>query len=608
MNIQKHIRSLIEKQLISNGIPEEFPKEFAALTERDLIVTPCKNRVDFTNDKVFTIDSATCKDMDDAVEVHKTANGYQLTVHIADVASYIQPGSSLDTLAFERATSHYLPNLTIPMLPAILSNDLCSLNPLVRSNTLSVVMEIDHLGNVIQSKIVKGVICSRVKGVYSEINSILSREASAVLLEKYSEVLDELPAMVELYEILHTNTINRGADMENYEQPYISYSESDIKLTPVSRGLAERMIEEYMIIANEWIGLSSTTDNSKLKKYNADLQKVIDQTQDQIKALHSEATVLRDNYVKGLIEKIPHPAASSLNMDGRQIVHFDHPDVPETLIRQEKERLEKLVQNIEDRAKRIHAIPNADYTALRKEIRHILGTGKRERYMIFQDLHQFDVQRIQPLLGKLEDAEYDYDQLDTELSHELAAYHAVCSEYGMTPQRFPFCPQSVQDIRYATADILHRQGLGFNCAELMAHVRKILSGMGYAYLGDKEEDRKVFRQIYKIHDKTILHVIYDSSGRITMEVAIEDDEDRPASDREIQQIVSDQGVFCESFEQIFNNLNVDGTHMKKEMMCPCGEEFAQIIDTSGFTRVPEEEIVIDYSMYESPDVKYLQMR
>jgi len=250
MNIQKHIRSLIEKQLISNGIPEEFPEEFAALTERDLIVTPCKNRVDFTNDKVFTIDSATCKDMDDAVEVHKTANGYQLTVHIADVASYIQPGSSLDTLAFERATSHYLPNLTIPMLPAILSNDLCSLNPLVRRNTLSVVMEIDHLGNVIKSKIVKGIICSRVKGVYSEINSILSGEASAVLLEKYSEVLDELPAMVELYEILHTNTINRGADMENYEQPYISYSESDIKLTPVSRGLAERMIEEYMIIAN----------------------------------------------------------------------------------------------------------------------------------------------------------------------------------------------------------------------------------------------------------------------------------------------------------------------------------------------------------------------
>lgn len=98
--------------------------------------------------------------MDDAVEVHKTANGYQLTVHIADVASYIQPGSSLDTLAFERATSHYLPNLTIPMLPAILSNDLCSLNPLVRRNTLSVVMEIDHLGNVIQSKIVKGVIGS----------------------------------------------------------------------------------------------------------------------------------------------------------------------------------------------------------------------------------------------------------------------------------------------------------------------------------------------------------------------------------------------------------------------------------------------------------------
>lgn len=358
----------------------------------------------------------------------------------------------------------------------------------------------------------------------------------------------------------------------------------------------------------EWKDISTTTDNDKIRRHNQKLQQTAAHIDAQLVGLRSDSTTLRDAYINGMIAAIPRPNVIPLQANDFEIIYHMQPDVPDQVVSFEEERLRKLIHNIQVRAKKIKALRNVNFSDFQNEIRRILGQRKRENYMIYQDLHQFDVLKIQPLLRMLENAEYDYDKLDFALSGELAAYHAVCSVYGIAPKLFAFLPNSVQEIRYATAEILTQQDLAFDCAEIMARVRKILARMGYTYMGEKEEERQVRRQIYRIHDKTILHVIFDSTGRVTMEVALEDDMDRIPSGREIKQIVSDQGKFCQDFEQIFAGMNGDGVHMKKEMLCPCGEEFARIIDTSGFIKARAAETVIDYSMYESPEMKYLEMR
>ena len=250
MCIRDQVHSMIEKQLVCNSIAEGFPDDLAALTEGGLDAAPCLHRMDFTGDNVFTIDSETCRDMDDAVEVRRTAGGYRLAVHIADVAAYVQPDSPLDSLAVNRATSFYLPDRTIPMLPAVLSNGLCSLNPGVRRNTLSVIMEIDKKGGVTDAWITKGVIRSRVKGIYAELNRILDGSAGDELKYKYREVLDQLPVMTELYRILHEGTVRRGVDTEDFDPPYVTVCDDDLVLAPVAHGTAEEMVEEFMILAN----------------------------------------------------------------------------------------------------------------------------------------------------------------------------------------------------------------------------------------------------------------------------------------------------------------------------------------------------------------------
>ena len=249
-SIQSIVRSMIDNQLMKNNIPYWFPEYVSEFMETGLEVAPCSERIDFTSDRVFTIDSETSKDMDDAIEVRKEEYGYRLAVHIADVSSYVQPGSPLDRLVYERGTSFYFPGLTIPMLPEILSNDLCSLNPGARRNTMSLILKIDHSGSIIDMNLSKGIILSRVKGIYSEINQILGGFATESLKAKYHEVISEIPVMVELYNILHEATIKRGAVLENYEQAYVMLSEHDIDLLPVDRGLAEKMVEEFMITAN----------------------------------------------------------------------------------------------------------------------------------------------------------------------------------------------------------------------------------------------------------------------------------------------------------------------------------------------------------------------
>lgn len=249
-NFVKGLKDVTLYQFNTYNIDPSFPTDIANLQADDFIEEECLYRKDFRGEKALTIDCEDCKDMDDAVSVIRTSSGYKLTVHIADVAAYIPLGSNLDQVASYRATSIYLPHITVPMLPKVLSNNLCSLNPGTSRNTLSVIAHLNNKGKVIRSEITKGLIRSRVKGVYTEINKLLSGLKDDGLMEKYSEVYDELFDMAALYKILRTERIRNGSTVEDSNRPKIYVWKHSIKLTPTKEGIAENMIEEFMIMAN----------------------------------------------------------------------------------------------------------------------------------------------------------------------------------------------------------------------------------------------------------------------------------------------------------------------------------------------------------------------
>ena len=240
-----------------HGAPGEFPaealREAKKISEGGVQEFSLNNREDLRGLPIFTIDSAESKDLDDAVSVSRTDNGYLLGVHIADVSHYVKANSELDKEAMRRGTSIYYADQVIPMLPKELSNGICSLNPDEDRLTLTAFTELDSEGNILGYRFCKSVIRSRVKGVYSEINAILSGTADSSITEKYSSVANELPLMNELADVLIAKKQRRHApELETTESKLI-IGEDGIchDVQPRERGKSERIIEEFMLTANE---------------------------------------------------------------------------------------------------------------------------------------------------------------------------------------------------------------------------------------------------------------------------------------------------------------------------------------------------------------------
>ncbi len=208
--------------LFAQGVERTFPPEVkaagkkfdgATVKESDL-----QGRMDLRALPIFTIDSAQTKDIDDAVSIKETPQGFELGVHIADVSHYVKPGSVLDEEALKRATSVYYADQVIPMLPRQLSNGLCSLNERETRLAFSCLMRLDKNGELTDFRFVKTVIFSRVKGVYDEINQILGGSASDKLLAKYDQVIGQFPAMEKLYQLRTVHRKQRGCmDIESGE-------------------------------------------------------------------------------------------------------------------------------------------------------------------------------------------------------------------------------------------------------------------------------------------------------------------------------------------------------------------------------------------------------
>jgi ribonuclease R len=239
-------------------LPEKFPAEVEAaaaevsqtVREEDMV-----GRKDFRHLRTFTIDGADARDFDDAVSLKIMDNGhFLLGVHIADVSHYVKEGSPIDKEAFLRGTSVYLVDRVIPMLPPELSNGICSLNPNEDRLAISVMMEIDEEGKVVDYQIYESVIRSKMRMIYEEVNRVLE-DNDQELLPKYAEFLEDLRNMQRLSEILHRRRMRRGSIDFDLNEAKITLNEEgkvvDVRL--YTRGVSERMIEEFMLICNETI-------------------------------------------------------------------------------------------------------------------------------------------------------------------------------------------------------------------------------------------------------------------------------------------------------------------------------------------------------------------
>ncbi len=246
---------------IETEFSEQVLNDAQKLAETQVEVTP--DRVDLTNHLFFTIDGADAKDLDDAVCLIKEGNNYRLFVSIADVSHYVTEGSELDKSAFSRSTSVYFVDRVVPMLPKSISNGICSLHPNVLRYTQTCEMLINEEGHVIDHKIYPSVIDSKYRMTYEDVNSMLL-ESDSKLISKYSEIYGVLREMNKLAKRINQNRVRRGSfNLEDKEAKFKVDSDGNIvDITVRTRYDAERLIEEFMIIANETV--AQAIDNMDL--------------------------------------------------------------------------------------------------------------------------------------------------------------------------------------------------------------------------------------------------------------------------------------------------------------------------------------------------------
>ena len=246
------ILSIVAKYGIHDTFSDEVMKEVDELPN-EVLPEEYDGRRDLRDVEIFTIDGDDTKDIDDAISIKKLDNGnYSLGVHIADVSYYVKENTKLDDEAYERGTSVYLADRVIPMLPHKLSNGICSLNPGVDRLAMSCVMEIDHKGDVVSYDIFESVIKSRKQMTYKNVNKYLEE---GIVPEGYEPFTNSLSLMEELAKILRANKERRGYIDFDIDEAKIIVNDKgeaiDVKLR--ERGTGEKLIEDFMIAANETV-------------------------------------------------------------------------------------------------------------------------------------------------------------------------------------------------------------------------------------------------------------------------------------------------------------------------------------------------------------------
>lgn len=239
-------------------LPEAFPNKVeleAENIDEKISEKEISRRLDLRNINIFTIDGKDAKDLDDAISIEKLDNGnYKLGVHIADVTHYVKERSELDKEALKRATSTYLVDRVIPMLPRKLSNGVCSLNPNVDRLTLSVFMEVSNQGKVVDHEIKETIINTVERLNYTDISNLLEND-DVELKTRYSNILKELKLGEELAQILRNKRDQRGAIDFDFDEAKVILDDNGkvIDIAKYDRRVANRMIEEFMLLCNETV-------------------------------------------------------------------------------------------------------------------------------------------------------------------------------------------------------------------------------------------------------------------------------------------------------------------------------------------------------------------
>ena len=247
----------VEIIIRKHHLPHRFPVEVLEEAQQFEPVIPARelrHRQDYRGLPIVTIDGETARDFDDAVTVRRMSNGnFELQVHIADVAHYVREDSPIDLEARLRGTSVYFPDRAIPMLPIELSTDLCSLRPQVERLVLSCVMEIDHQGEIVAFRLNEGVIRSAERMTYTNVNLIL--EGDPAQRHHYHSLVDIFELMRELAMILNRKRVRRGSIDFDLPEPVIEFDENGLmtSVTRSERNIAHRIIEEFMLAANECV-------------------------------------------------------------------------------------------------------------------------------------------------------------------------------------------------------------------------------------------------------------------------------------------------------------------------------------------------------------------
>jgi len=238
-------------------LPHRFPAEVLVEAENAEAIIPSsevRRRRDFRKLPIVTIDGETARDFDDAVTVRQLENkNFELQVHIADVAHYVREGSALDQEARLRGTSVYFPDRAVPMLPLELSTDICSLRPHVDRLVMSCIMEIDHQGEVLRYELCEGMIRSAERMTYTDVNAVLEGDATA--RKCYAPLVSAFEMMRDLAMILNRKRERRGSIDFDLPEPVIEFDEVGLmrSITRSERNMAHRLIEEFMLAANECV-------------------------------------------------------------------------------------------------------------------------------------------------------------------------------------------------------------------------------------------------------------------------------------------------------------------------------------------------------------------
>ena len=246
----------VEMMIRKHQLPRVFPEDVLAEARSvaHLNEAEAAGRRDFRPLPIVTIDGETARDFDDAVLVTERADGgYELQVHIADVAQYVLPGSALDLEARLRGTSVYFPDRAIPMLPQELSTDICSLRPGEDRLVLSCIMQLDALANIQCYEIVEGVIRSAARMTYTDVHAILEGDAAA--RARYAPLVAKFELMKRLAVLMNRRREERGSIDFDLPEPVIEFDvHGQMRgITRAERTWANRLIEEFMLAANECV-------------------------------------------------------------------------------------------------------------------------------------------------------------------------------------------------------------------------------------------------------------------------------------------------------------------------------------------------------------------